>query len=211
MCYFPIEMETPFKLILLSPEEDKTGEANTAIQLFNLGLRIFHLRKPHWSIEQTQHFLEAIPKEFHNKIVLHSHFHLAGKFGIKGIHLSETNKKMIPELKTNNIITASFHSVQDIRENTIPYQYIFLSPIFESISKPGYHSKFDLNILAEELKDLKNKKTQLPDIIALGGITAENILKAREAGFAGAALLGTIWQSENPVETFQHIQSLVND
>ena len=59
-------------------------------ELFNSGVEAFHLRKPHWSLEQTQHFLETFPKKFHGKIVLHEHFELANKFKVKGIHSSQT-------------------------------------------------------------------------------------------------------------------------
>ena len=202
-------MNTAFDLILLSAEQDTPGELENLTQLFQSGLTTFHLRKPDWKIEQTEDFLAAIPKEFLSKIVLHSHFELANKFAIKGIHLNEANKKLAPQLNAETIISASFHSIGHIKENTFPYRYIFLSPIFESISKPGYHSKFDLKTLVEELKQLRLEKTNLPGIIALGGITSGNIGSVKETGFDGAALLGSIWQSANPVKAFKDIQSII--
>jgi thiamine-phosphate pyrophosphorylase len=200
-------METPFELLLLTPENDIEGELAISIQLFNMGLMALHLRKPHWDAAKTQHFLEAIPNEFHHRIVLHSHFPLADKFNLKGIHLNETNKKLIQQFDKYKIISASFHSLQDIRENTFSYQYIFLSPVFNSISKPGYESKFYLQLVSEELDKIRQENHSGPPIIALGGINAENIIKTKSAGFAGAALLGAIWESANPVETFRHIRS----
>jgi len=204
-----MKMEPAFKLIVISPEVDSENETATVIRMFNTGLQTFHLRKPNWTVDQVQQFLESITKEFHNKIVLHSHFQLTNKFQLKGIHLNEVNKKLLPQLKDCNIISASFHSLHDIKENTYPYQYLFLSPIFESISKPGYHSSFDLTLLAEELRNLERENQNLPDVIALGGVNAENILKIKEAGFSGSAILGAVWQNENQVEAFQKIKSLI--
>jgi thiamine-phosphate pyrophosphorylase len=197
-----------FKLIIISSESNTSNEVATAIDLFNAGLQTFHLRKPLWSDEEIEQFLNRIPKEFHNRIVLHFHFHLSNKFGLKGIHLNESNKKLLPEFHNYNIISASFHSLQDIEENSFPYQYVFLSPLFESISKPGYNSNFDLNLLADELQRRKKENQQLAQIIALGGVNSGNVLKAKKTGFDGAALMGAIWQSKNPIKDFQVIKSL---
>ena len=116
---------------------------------------------------------------------------------------------MIKQFEGQNIISASFHTLHDLNENDFPYQYVFLSPVFDSISKPGYSAKFELKRLAEELKLIKNKNPFLPKVIALGGISAKNIIQVKEAGFSGAALLGAIWESANPVQAYQHIQSIL--
>jgi thiamine-phosphate pyrophosphorylase len=202
-------METPFNLYLLSPEQHFEHEARIVMQLLNLGLEAYHLRKPGWSLEETRSFMASLSNEFHHKVVLHSHFNLGEEFNIKGIHLNENNKKLISEVKDIRIISASFHGIADIKKNLFPFEYAFLSPIFDSISKVGYNSNFDLKMLALDLSAL-NKQNQLPKIIALGGINAQNIHLVGEMGFAGAALLGAVWQSENPVKAFLEIQSTIN-
>ena len=209
ICYISTEMKSSFDLLLISPEKDIVGEAKTVSKLFSHGLEIFHLRKPHWNVEQAQRYLESIPKEFHNKIVLHSHFQLTDRFGLKGIHLNEENKKLIEQFRSYKIISASFHSLPDLKENNFSYQYVFLSPIYNSISKTGYNSNFDLKLLTEDITKLKRENNSLPSIIALGGIDAGNIMKVKEAGFSGAAFLGAVWESKNPVETFLKIKSIV--
>ena len=42
--------------------------------------------------------------------------------------------------------------------------------------------------------------------IALGGISDKNILKVKDAGFHGAALLGAIWLSKDPLKSFLNIK-----
>ena len=37
--------------------------------------------------------------------------------------------------------------------------------------------------------------------VCAAGITAESIPKVRQLGFAGAAVLGSVWSSEDPVAT----------
>ena len=67
--------------------------------------------------------------------------------------------------------------------------YVFLSPIFDSISKVGYHAAFAPDLLnrAAEEKIIDRK------VIALGGINAENIELVKQWNFGGVALLGDIW------------------
>lgn len=57
----------------------------------------------------------------------------------------------------------SLHSLQELSEDLQGLDYAFLSPIFDSISKPGYTAAFD----AEALRDALSKATC--PIIALGG------------------------------------------
>ena len=42
----------------------------------------------------------------------------------------------------------------------------------------------------------------------MGGIDEDKIETAKELGFSGVALLGAIWQSEQPVEKFKRIYEL---
>ena len=87
-----------------------------------------------------------------------------------------------------------FHSVEELKNCREQYEYAFLSPVFDSISKESYKSNFSLDELEEAVKG-KN-------IIALGGIDEDKIETVREIGFAGVAVLGAIWQSNNPLEQF---------
>ena len=68
------------------------------------------------------------------------------------------------------------------------YEYVFLSPIFNSISKQNYNTKFTLHELhqASDIGLIDSK------VIALGGITPDNIATTMQLGFGGAAVLGYI-------------------
>ena len=69
------------------------------------------------------------------------------------------------------------------------YHYVFLSPVFDSISNSGYNSKFKIN----ELKLFLNNKEDRPAVIALSGINEGRLSKIHDIGFDGFALLGYIW------------------
>jgi thiamine-phosphate pyrophosphorylase len=80
------------------------------------------------------------------------------------------------------------------------YEYAFLSPVFDSISKADYRGKYDLR----ELKVILRKKEE--KIIALGGVDEDKIDALKDAGFAGIALLGAIWQSDEPIDKFRLVR-----
>ena len=63
--------------------------------------------------------------------------------------------------------------------------YRFLSPVFDSISKPGYLSAF-----TEE--DLRGHVDA--DTFALGGVTPDKLELLEQLGFGGAAMLGAAWK-----------------
>jgi thiamine-phosphate pyrophosphorylase len=82
--------------------------------------------------------------------------------------------------------------------------YIWLSPIFQSISKPGYQKKWDIPQLKESIKS-----SPVP-VFALGGLREENIAIAAEMGFHGIALKGTLWESTDPVQKLEKILRNLN-
>ena len=182
------------------------GEEEIVSELFENGLEVFHLRKPTASEEEIEHFLKRIPQKYLNRIVLHSRHDLAPKYGLKGIHLTSKHRKkkmkawfFVQYLKIKHptlTVSSSFHSVNTLARNGDYYHYAFLSPVFDSISKEKHFGKF----ANTDLKSLNQ------NIIALGGINEKNIGQLKKRGYLGAALLGAIWSSEDPIETFIKIK-----
>ena len=193
-------MEKGFNLLVISSEHDLESEAEIVTELFSNGLQTFHLRKPRWDLNATKRFVAQVPVEFHSRIVIHSNFEVMEELNLKGIHLTVVNRATINRFTDYEIVSTSFHHLQELVNNEFAYEYVFLSPVFNSLSKTGYHAAFDLNTLEQPLQQSTHK------VIALGGVRASNIEQVKEAGFNGAAVLGAVWQSENPVKAFLEIQ-----
>ncbi|MEE8189750.1 MAG: thiamine phosphate synthase [Kiloniellales bacterium] len=70
--------------------------------------------------------------------------------------------------------------------------YVTLSPIFESESKPGYGPPLGLELLREAAGAVP-----LP-VVALGGVTAGNAAACMDAGAAGIAVMGPVMRAKNP-------------
>lgn len=174
------------KLIVITPPSLYEGEERILSALFQEGMEKLHLRKPGSSRQEIRLLLKAVPQEYHPRIVLHDHFELTSEFQLAGIHLNSRNHT-IP-FHFAGSISRSCHSLEEVAEYR-SLDYVFLSPVFESISKEGYGSGFPLHTLEEAAsRNIINKK-----VIALGGISEKTIPLILDTGFGGVAVLGSIW------------------
>lgn len=191
-------------MIIISNPTTIANEINTIHALFENGLELFHVRKPTFSAEEIKTFVTAIELEYRKKLVLHSHHHLAEELGIIRIHFTEKDRNNAIEINdSDTILSTSTHTIEDFNLLENHFDYAFLSPVYPSISKENYLPKTDA---FEEIIKRTNFKTKL---VALGGIKTQNIKKTLDVGFDNVALLGTIWNSQKPIENFKLCQQIV--
>lgn len=160
-----------FKIIVITSPWPVDKESEKLTRLLDAGLDMLHIRKPEFSPEEITSLVESLPKEYRCKMAIHYHPQLAESLGCRA----------------HGITSKSCHSITELSEKE--YEYVFLSPIFDSISKRGYKSKFDSDTV-----DLSLSKSP---VIALGGISRHNLGRVEKAGFSGAAMLGQVWESED--------------
>ena len=75
---------------------------------------LIHLRKPESTSDELERLIRDIPAEYHSRLVLHDHHHLAVKYGLYGIHLNSRNP--IPPQGWKGSISRSCHSLEEIKE-----------------------------------------------------------------------------------------------
>lgn len=183
-----------FLTIVITSPERVEGEAEKIVRLFESGVDYIHIRKPGFSESDIEDLISSIPVAFHRRIMLHDQFRLCDRFRLGGVHLNSRNREKPGSAEK---VSTSFHDISEL-SSAHDYEYVTLSPIYDSISKKGYASAF-------ELSDLKGRLSA-SNIIALGGVTPEKFHELRQTGFAGAALLGYIWDND-----FNHaLQGLVS-
>ncbi len=175
------------KLILLTPPTFFVEEHIIVNALFEEGLDLLHIRKPDSEPIYCERLLKLIDKKWHKRIVTHDHFYLKSEFGLKGIHINQRNPE--PPAHYRGQISRTCHSFEEIKEWKKKYDYLFLSPIFDSVSKESHQSAFKPSVLEQAAADgIIDKK-----VIAVGGVTPNNIGLVQNLGFGGAAVLGDIW------------------
>lgn len=189
-------------------EEDKIITA-----LFEEGLDILHLRKPETSPMFSERLLTLIPEKYHPRIVTHEHFYLKEEFNLKGIHLNERNPQEPHDYAGH--ISCSCHTTEEVKNKKHFYDYVFMTPIFQSISKENLYAMHT----PEELRQAQKDKIIDSKVVALGGINLDNVLEIKDMGFGGAAILGDLWDRFdaysdpsylNVVKHFKKLKALVD-
>ncbi len=194
------------QLIVITNPQSFATEAGILISLFEQGLEFLHLRKPGAPLQEVESLLTLIPSRYHSRISLHSHWALAGKYKVGGLHGPlESVQGASPELWRSH----SCHSLAEVEEAGGDYDYVFLSPVFNSISKKGYDSAFPMDTLRQFLFARRQKGAQAR-VAALGGVDEGNLKAVADLGFDGAAMLGALWQGgtgPQVVDKFNRIKS----
>ncbi|BDS11819.1 thiamine phosphate synthase [Aureispira anguillae] len=182
-------------------------EALILNHLFENGLPCLHLRKPMATKADCVDLLKKINAKFYARIILHQHLELVEEFNLLGVHLTESARRALSSealkqlIETchakDRIIGTAIHQRIDLL--TLPKQldYVTLSPVFPSISKPNYQPTENWSI-----HDLS-----FPfQLIALGGVNARTLAAAYERGFKAVAFLGAVWNGKaSALENYQKL------
>jgi thiamine-phosphate pyrophosphorylase len=158
--------------------------------LLDKGIDTVHLRKPESGIDECRKLLAGLTAEQRAKIVVHDYPELYFEFSLKGIHINR-NITALPD-GYNGFKSRSCHTFEEVVRYKEEYDYLFLSPIFDSISKSGYRSTFS----DEELQRAAAEGIIDEKVIALGGVTFDKIDYLKNLGFGGVAMIGGISNSE---------------
>ncbi|NLZ72504.1 MAG: thiamine phosphate synthase [Bacteroidales bacterium] len=130
----------------------------------------------------------------------------------QGVHLG---KKDLPPSKARkilnkgSIIGGTANSWKDVlylqNENV---DYIGLGPYQYTTTKKNLSAILGLNGYKQILALCHNNKIEIP-ILAIGGITAEDIPPLLELGISGIALSSTILKADNPIEETKKVISII--
>ena len=83
---------------------------------------------------------------------------------------------------------------------------MFLSPIFDSISKKGYRHSFT----NKDLEDAANNGIINERVVALGGVIPQFIPQLRAWNFGGAAFLGAVWNERHKYDWTDYLNDIKN-
>lgn len=174
------------KLIAITKPDFYDGEAAFIKRLFESGFDIVHLRKPNSDIDNCRNILNELSSEERSRIVVHDYPELYYEFSLKGIHINKNIVKY-PE-GYQGFKTRSCHSLEEVKLYKGEFDYVFLSPIFDSISKEGYNSSFT----QDELRQASEEGIIDEKVVALGGVDFDDFSFLKGLNFGGAAMLGSI-------------------
>ncbi|MFT3826638.1 MAG: thiamine phosphate synthase [Chitinophagaceae bacterium] len=180
-----------FPLYIITAPQWIANEAVYIASLLEAGEDTIHIRKPGSDREQVSMLIRQIPAQWHNRLVIHQHYELLQEYGLKGVHGNIEGAK-----------SRSLHHWQELKTVPAGTDYVFISPVFDSISKAGYR--------ANETLLQKPAAQWVFRLIALGGINAANIGRLINDGWDGAAVLGWIWnEPERSLAQYKELQKAI--
>lgn len=181
------------KIIAITKPSFDDDEVAFIRRVFESGFDILHLRKPADSkdvaccvLTKLRELLKELNPEERSKIIIHDYPELYYEFSLKGIHINKNIVKYPEDYQ--GFKTRSCHSLEEVKLYKDDFDYVFLSPIFDSISKKGYKSAFT----EEELRRASQDGIIDEKVVALGGVTFDKIPLLEELNFGGAAMMGGI-------------------
>ncbi|HXD76256.1 MAG TPA: thiamine phosphate synthase [Puia sp.] len=192
-----------FLLAVITAPGSVPCEAELLEELLAAGLRRLHLRKPGGSVEEL---LERLAPQWGPGLVVHGSEALARKYGASQVHGPAIGGAIdggaggaVGGVEAGRIKrSTSVHSWEEFKRLPSGLEYAFISPVFDSISKPGYRAvKGLMELPAGPLPCLP---------VGLGGIDEFNIGRLLEGGWKGAAVLGWIW--EEPRKAVRRLEQL---
>lgn len=140
--------------------------------------------------------------------IIDDHVELVHKLKADGVHLGKNDMPIIEArriLGNNVIIGGTANTFEDIASH---YQatanYIGCGPFRFTTTKKGLSPTLGLEGYRSIMQKVKKAAIDIP-VVAIGGITAEDIPGIMQTGISGIALSGAILRAENPIEEIKRI------
>lgn len=168
------------------------------------GLRWFMVREKSLDTKKliflTQELMAAVDPSA--TVMVNGDLNAAINSGASGAHLQTTADvaKARETMDTKCLIGYSAHSIEDAAAGAIAgADYVTLSPIFKTESKPGYGPALGVSSIADAVS-----ASRVP-IIGLAGISASNAAEVLGSGAAGFAVMGEVMRAFNPTKTVKDL------
>ena len=150
--------------------------------------------------------LVVVGRRWGATVMVHDDLEAAATAGVDGVHLPNGGNVAAARARLpDRLIGASAHSADEAAALlSSGADYVTLSPIFPSASKPGYGPAIGLDGLAKAVARVPGP------MIALGGISAENAERCLVAGAHGVAVMGEVMRATDPQAAIETILAAIS-
>jgi thiamine-phosphate pyrophosphorylase len=190
-------LRLPSRLLVITDRKGATQPLEEVVAaVLRGGCRWLSLREKDLGHEERLallHRIVGLARLFGATISVHGDIEAAAATGV-GVHLpaGASPAQARARLGKGALIGLSVHSARESAAAHPAADYVTLSPIFPSISKPGYGPALGTQGLAEAVAGAR-----VP-IVALGGVTADNLAQCLAAGAAAVAVMGSVMAAADP-------------
>ena len=146
--------------------------------------------------------VKAMCKELGATFIIDDHVGLVKEIGADGVHLGKNDMPIADARKLlgkDFIIGATANTIDDVRVNYADgADYIGCGPFRFTETKKNLSPVLGLEGYKDILRCMKEENINIP-VVAIGGITAEDIPQIKQAGVDGIALSGSVLNASEPV------------
>jgi thiamine-phosphate pyrophosphorylase len=154
--------------------------------------------------------LQAICQEHHIPFIINDDVNLAVKLHADGVHVGQDDESAAAvreKIGKDKILGVSANTLADAKQAIKDgATYIGTGPMYETSSKDDA----DEVCGPERIKEFRQSGLTIP-IVAIGGITAENIPPILAAGANGVSVISAIAKAPSPAEVATKFQKTIND
>jgi thiamine-phosphate pyrophosphorylase len=195
-------------LLVITYADHLPGETACWKELLAAGADAILLRKPGWTEDDYVGLLEQTDPAVYPQLLIAQYCQLQQRYGLLGAHFSEhlrnsTPPQWLEALRSEGcLLSTGIHHTGALPVMRARWDLLLLSPVFDSISKPGYKGQ-----VQEGFRLARDTNAGKARVLAMGGVNQNNAGKALQMGFDGIALLGAVWQEpDKAVEHFIKIK-----
>ena len=150
----------------------------------------------------------AMCRKYGATFIIDDHVKLVKQIGADGVHLG---KKDMPVTQARQILGEEFiiggtaNTIDDVRRLSAEgADYIGCGPFRFTTTKRNLSPILGMEGYTDIVSHMKAEGINLP-IVAIGGITKEDISALIQTGITGIAISGSILRAENPIEEMKEI------
>ncbi|WP_080241383.1 thiamine phosphate synthase [Spirosoma rigui] len=192
----------PFQLVGITPSSLSDEQWTCLPEIFQAGLSLLYVRQAE-SPELKQRLTSDVLAPYRDQIIVPFE---VPRTALR-LHWKEAVRLQAPP--NSQAFSTSIHDISDwplLREKV---KLAFYSPVFPSISKPGHRPSQPLTEQIIAIQHIRRHFNALPALIGLGGIRVDNVRQVQDAGFGGAAVLGTLWENHDPVDVVHKLSQQI--
>lgn len=203
------------KLQFITHFTDRYSYFDSARMALEGGCRWIQLRMKDASPEELEYEarrVQTLCREYGATFIIDDHVELVKKLEADGVHLGKNDMPIAEARKilgNDFIIGGTANTFEDVQMHyAAGANYIGCGPFRFTTTKKNLSPVLGLEGYRNILNRMKEADIQL-SIVAIGGITYEDIPEIMQTGVSGIALSGTILRADNPVEETRRILGLL--
>lgn len=171
-------------------------------------------------LEETALIVQQMCKEYGATFIIDDNVHLCKKIKADGVHLGKNDMPVDEARKIlggDFIIGATVNRFEDVLSNVGTYcirpnypNYFGCGPFRFTSTKKNLAPILGIEGYKNIINKMKENNINIP-LVAIGGITKDDIPELINVGVDGIAMSGSILRAENPVGEINNVQFTINN